>query len=1066
MGVACGLAATACLAASACQAAPDLHPFNIPPQPLDTAIAAFEAASHAQVLYDPNLVRVRQAPALQGTFSDLDALNRLLQGSHLAARTTAQGVMLIVPDDAPPAAEPAPAPQPAPVGPPTVVVITGYRASVEDALRLKRHASGVLDAIVAEDMAKFPDSNLAEALQRLPSVTLIIGDGGEGRNITVRGLGPMFSRVRVDGMAAASLTGASDKFGPTNNARTFDFNVFASDIFSALLVSKSASSDQEEGSLGATVDLKVPKPFDFHGTSAFSLTARAAYNTFSGKTDPHLNMEYVRKSRSGRFGILASLAYQVDSTREVGYSAADVLSAGMSGNGLGSGAAVQPFCTPIGYPVTSPSPIDQADKGATATTCARGDPRTGTLDAYNTIMALRSPLAPDTPASGAFFPRLPRFLVSSQRQHRTAGTLSFQFRPDADTDLSADLVYTQYRDLRQDNYIEAMSFGRPVTVNGQPMVSVKDVRFTPDGSLLYGLFDGVDVRSEGLTDRFTTTFMQGDVSFRKRVAPRLELSGEIGLSNSMYDNPMRLQLFMDAIDTRDFSLDFRGNSRNVPTITFGGIDVDKVSNFSYQPALVDGTVLGGFSMQGKPLLDRSDNRTATLNARWDVHDDVAIKAGYEYRQEVFLTRSYNLVPSQTAVQSGIDLSALTMEIGDLGAIARYGAPDRWVAIDPGKWAQAVDMDDFRYCGVECGAARGQVTETTHAVYLMADFHSAPDWPVSVRGNAGVRYFGTAQTALGHIPVAAPAGALYPLVGVPNTVSRHYGSLLPSANLVFDLSKDLLLRLSAGKVIARPDLYVLTPSASVNGITRNGTINNPYLDPIRASTFDASLEWYFAPDALASLGVFRKDISSYIQKVTSQIPFNQLGLPNALLDNTNSLPTDVFTIAQWTNTRGGPLSGVELNYQQNFDFLPGVWKNLGVISNYTHVTSRIRYVLTSANGAPTSTVTADLIGLSRNSASLTLFYEDSRFGLRLAGNYKGRYIRAIPASPGSDLQGNAPTTFIDASASWKLSSRVKLFIEAQNLTDEHNRQYVDSVRQDPLYDTTTGRTIRAGLSLRY
>ena len=117
------------------------------------------------------------------------------------------------------------------------VTVTGYRASLEKALDIKRAEAGVVDAIVAEDIGKFPDLNLAESLQRIPGV-VITRDAGEGRNISVRGLDSNFTRVRVNGMEALTTVGSSDQNGGSNRGRGFDFNVFASDLFSQLLVRK------------------------------------------------------------------------------------------------------------------------------------------------------------------------------------------------------------------------------------------------------------------------------------------------------------------------------------------------------------------------------------------------------------------------------------------------------------------------------------------------------------------------------------------------------------------------------------------------------------------------------------------------------------------------------------------------------------------------------------------------------------------------------------------------------------------------------------------------------------
>ncbi len=144
----------------------------------------------------------------------------------------------------------------------------------------------MVDAIVAEDIGKFPDLNLAESLQRIPGV-VITREAGEGRNISVRGLGPDFTRVRINGMEALTTVGAGDQSGGTNRGRGFDFNVFASDLFSQLVVRKTASADVEEGSLGATVDLRTARPFDYDGFT-FAASGQAGYNQMAEKADPRL----------------------------------------------------------------------------------------------------------------------------------------------------------------------------------------------------------------------------------------------------------------------------------------------------------------------------------------------------------------------------------------------------------------------------------------------------------------------------------------------------------------------------------------------------------------------------------------------------------------------------------------------------------------------------------------------------------------------------------------------------------------------------------------------------------
>ena len=153
------------------------------------------------------------------------------------------------------------------------IEVTGYRLSLRNAIDIKKNASVMMDAINAEDIADFPDANLAESLQRLPGVALD-RDNGEGRSITVRGLGSDFTRVRLNGLETLSTAAASDSGTSPNRGRGFDFNVFASDLFSSLEVTKTASASADEGSLGATVDLVTGKPLDYKGTQARAVGGR------------------------------------------------------------------------------------------------------------------------------------------------------------------------------------------------------------------------------------------------------------------------------------------------------------------------------------------------------------------------------------------------------------------------------------------------------------------------------------------------------------------------------------------------------------------------------------------------------------------------------------------------------------------------------------------------------------------------------------------------------------------------------------------------------------------------
>jgi TonB-dependent receptor len=931
------------------------------------------------------------------------------------------------------------------------ITVTGFRASLNTALNQKRENLAAVDSIISEDIGKFPDSNLAESMQRIPGVALSRGDGGEGKNISVRGLGAGFTRVRINGMEGTSQTGSSDIYGAGNAGRSFDFNIFPSEIFSELSVRKTLSADVEEGSLGATVDLKAPKPLAFNDELTMTGTMRGVYNDAGESVDPRLSGLIAKKFAEDTFGVLLSIAYSDRHIREVGYSAVNILPAYVNDG----------FCSPAGYPTQNPA--NNVTKGVTAANCSTDNPRTSTTEAYDLLQSLTG--ISGRPGGGVFFPRIPRYLNSEQDAKRTGGSLTFEWEPSEDTNVSFDTLYSKYDVVRHDNYIDALSFARNVNNNGQPMVSLKALEVDKYGSLSYGLFDGVDLRSESLVDRFSSTFLQNNINFSHHFSDAFDVNVLIGKSTSEFDNPERLTVNLDAIDTDNYSIDFRGGG-NIPVIQYG-VNVNDPGIFNYAAGKADGTVLGNW---GTRKLNRTtDNTTAEVNFGWKLTDQFKLKFGAQSRESDFQTETMNVAPAYIATRdlpAGITVANFTRSVDGVKDVLGSSALGDYIGVDHEKWKDAVGYNDFVWCGAECGAQSPEVKETVDSVYLMTEF-TFEDWTLPVRGDLGVRYIETEQESVGFVPTTAPAGAPYPTYAKQANVDRTYDDVLPSTNVVVEFAPSLLGRLSFAEVMSRPELGTLIPSGSITTTTRTGSVGNPYLESIHAKTYDAALEWYFDEGALASIAYFEKDIDTYIQVISSMVPYTELGLPNSLLDGTSSSPTDLFTVNRSANTPGGPLKGFELNLQLPLTFLPGFWSDFGILANYMHVDSDINYILQSANGVPTLTTTNAMAGLSKEAASGTIYYENDVFSFRTTGSYRGAYLRAIPSGGNdSDVMGNLPTFFVDASASYNLTENIKLILEAQNLTDERNTLYIDSKREDPLFETVIGRTFTLGISAKF
>ncbi len=1068
-------AAAAWLAAGFACAQGSLHNFDIPAEDLGTALNAFGAVSNTQVLYDAGLVRARTGHAVHGSYSAADAMKLLLADSGLTWRTTDSGVMLIS------AAKPAP-PPPAPVTPvtvaappaplprvddeTTVIVISSYRTSLQSALGLKKRSTGIVDAIVAEDIAKFPDANLAEAIQRIPGVTLTRADGGEGRQITVRGLQGSFTRVRIDGIEGTTATGASDIQGSTNRGRAFDFSVFASELFKAIEVRKTSSADIEDGSLGATVDLRTARPFDSPGFH-YAASAQSMRNDLEGGVHPRfaaLVSNTWEAPFGGRFGALASLAWSKRTVEEEGYEAVDVLPAGGQDGG---------FCSPAGF--GAPNPAVNPAKGTDALNCAAGIPRTSDPAAYNTVFSRYDAWAPTTPGSGAFAPRLPRYRRSLTDYERLGATLALQWRPSAATTLNLDLMYGKFRNTRYDNYLEMISNGRNLAAAGKPYSSITAAEFAPDGTWVYGRLNGADLRSEGLRDKYVTTYKQWVLSGHHDVGDRLRVDVLLGANDSLLNEPERTTVDIDVPNVSGFSWDFRRNS-NVPWLTYG-VDVTNPATFALDSGFApDGTIHG--TWLGRSLITETKLKTAEIDAVYDFGSHVSLKGGLEARDNDWWNLEYAPAGAPVTLPAGVSLADVTRRITGFGTGLDNVSTSSWVAIDLDKLLKVYNID----CG--CSDVPGaqpasippprDVHERIKAAYLLGQFNwQAGD--VGVRGDAGVRYVRTDVTASG----AAASGNTY----IPVSVPSHYNDILPSLNVALSLPRNVVLRLSVARVLSRPEYVQLAPSLVINTTVQTLNIGNPSLAPIRADTVDLQGEWYFARDSLLSLGLFHKRIGSFVQNFSALLPYNTLGLPDALLTNNGactlnggvnpclSTPTSAFNVTRAMNTRGGPIDGVELSYQQPFSFLPGAWKNLGVLANLTHITSSVEYITALDN--PTTpadegrSVRGDFPGLSRDAVNLILYYEDRQFGGRVSMSYKSRAINtALGDVQGADFTYTDPATYLDASFTWHVDRHLNLTLEGSNLSDQPVRYGKDTGRDDTLLYVHSGRTVTMGLSYKF
>ena len=862
------------------------------------------------------------------------------------------------------------------------IVVTGFRESLNSALGMKRRETATIDAIKAEDIAEFPDLNLAESLQRIPGVA-ISRVNGEGRNISVRGLGPEYTRVRINGMEAIGTTGGTDNSGGVNRGRGFDFNIFSSDLFNSLSVRKTATADVEEGSLGATVDLQTSHPLDYKKPTAV-ISAQASYNDLRRRATPRISGLLTTSTEDGSFGVLLSFAYEERSLIEEGANITRWTYGGFNG-GFSTASTL------AGYTIAQ---INNSD-----------------------------------PTTALYHPRIPGLVSYDIFQKRLGGAASIQWRPSSSTLLTIDGLFSRLDGTRKEAQFQAISFSR--SGSGKPQTIIRSGTVDANRNIISGTFDNVDLRTQARYDKLVTDFYQVTANLDQKLGDSLKFGAVVGYANSAFRNPIQTTVTLDAANTGNFYYDF---STRFPTIK-PGVDITNPATFAFTN--------GTSEVRIRPQTVDNSFTTAKGFLEWTASPQLKLKGGLDWRRFSYSSTERRRLQGETVVQTltPAQIAAATTLFSGFGRglTIPSGTPTSFIVPDLAKFAALYGIySDPLYAtgGIENATARGSyvtVTEKDLGAWGMAEFNLAGAG-LPIRGDIGLRYVRTSQFSTGY----AAQGATINLV----TAQRDYGRWLPSGNLVFDVTDKLLARVGAAKTIARAGIASIAPGGNLNvsGGNRTFSTGNPDLVPTTSTNVDLSLEWYPTRGAIYAVSAFQKKIGTFVQTLSTTVPFSSLGLPASLLTGTTASPTDSFIVSQPVNSSGGMLRGMEVNVQQPFSFLPGLFSHFGVLANYTYVSSNIQY-LTAANGS--TSVTAALVGLSKHAANGTLYYEDEKFSVRGSIAYRSGYLTAVPGTEGNSYNGTNGTINVDAQLSYNITPKLKLSLEMINLTDELNDQFVDS-----------------------
>jgi TonB-dependent receptor len=796
------------------------------------------------------------------------------------------------------------------------IVVTGMRSSLTNAANIKKGSDQVQDSIVAEDIGKFPDTSVAETLQRIPGVQMSRNTRGEGNTYVVRGLKQVMTTV--DGRSL---------FGTTN--RTANLLDFSTDILAGLDVYKTATADQIEGGLGGLINIRTARPFDFNGFH-LSMSGSGVYSQFQKRVGPRVSGVLSDRwdTSIGEIGVLVGGQF------EKYYSA--------------------------GYQVATNNYSDN-----TSLFDVNGDGAKG------------------TPADTVTIPGQVRPEYETGNRLRESAYGSVQWRPSSDFELHLDTIYTKSNGAA----IMKQLAVKPDSASTGTSVTLKDGSTVPSA---YTISNAAVKSTSNYYDDpyFTTNIALGG----KYTSGKLTASFEGSYVRSHGPFYARAGTIQGRAGTATFDL-----SGATPDVSVTGFDptdpasYPQVSYFEYG-VYADGrepSFRGDLSYD----VDLGPLKTLMGGFRWSHH-----RAIYD-----FFTAS-----SSSSILSTADLTSATPD--DLFT-NRNTSIEQWLTV-----SNSV-LSNERRTHTVFGLSPSDPTpdpsthydyrETTFAGYAEGKFGFNLG-PVPVDGNLGLRFVRTVprQTVL----VKDDSGNYTPLTG-----GTPYNDWLPSANVRFLFTPNLFLRLAFSKAITRPDFGNLSPAILANPSTLSATGGNPSLKPTQADQYDASLEYYFGRSNYASVALFQRDVTGFIETFYGPETVNG----------------ETYQVSRPRNSSGGTIKGFEVTYQQFFDFLPGLLSGLGFQGNYTYVDSAL-----SVHGLDYK-IPADQ--LSKNSFNLTGIYEKGPVSLHVSYNWRSKSL-VSSSSTKKQMLWMAPQKSLDLSLSYSITKHFQIKADVVNATLAYENEY--------------------------
>lgn len=1049
---------------------------NISESNLGAALSALSMQTGVLVLYPYELTQVRDVHPVVGLHTVRESLDSLLEGTGFSGSVTPQGVVIITRSVL---AEPAPKFSAVDNGRATeTVTVTGYRASLAMAAAVKRSNTNFSDLIFAEDTGKFPDLNIAESINRVPGIQLTRDGNGEGVQVSIRGLGPSFTKVVLNDMPIAVASDGPFGFGNAN--REVDLDMFPTELFTKISVSKTPTADMVEGGISGVVDMENVRPFDrpeegFH----LNYSVLDQYADSNGSFSPRGTL-IASYNWGNKLGVLFGVSVHHYMYRNDGYgSVTEALSGVVDQVPAGS----CPDCNTIGTgknfhwatvvpPGVSPDP--SLGIGATGS-------------AYNYSGGIRTPGGTSglstTDLSNAIIGYLPAEASTWGKKNRLSNLVAIQYRPMEDLLVNLDVLYEYsqraFESAGMDWYVRntcntagtANNCMIPVNVVTDSQHYITSGRFLNASFFLnqYASYENLD-------------FLDIHPNVDWDVNGWLKIRAGADYNDSHLHRRMWTYLIQTTPGTGIY-VDYRmAPGTDIPIIKTNADLTDPNAGWQW------------YEVRVQPEFRRTINRDADWNATLG-SETTNFKIGYSYNQTYrYIDARDNSNNAQNCVL-GTSTSSDLCTMPD-GTVLPAGAAPLVPNSELSQYLTSLPIGNFlhltnqavgykNYISVKMraleaatqiagfvdtapfsangaiGANRsGTLNESTHAAFAEVD-HIADFLDRDVHINAGVRFFDTEQAITGPASVAGATQFI--------TTKRSYNSFLPAINISTEVWTDLVLRAAGSRTVTRANPNSMLPGISFGSAQLSPiTAGNPNLQPYYSTNFDVGAEYYLGGPGVISIDFFKKNISNFTGNQQVVEPFSATSIPLSLLTttqladyNANGGPNEVVTVNTMVNLQQKlHLTGFEFSYVQPLDVL---FEGFGLTATYTRVIQSVDPGLTLSQAQGLAT------GIAPFTFNVGGYYEDNDLSIRLTYNYIARFIdTATPASDGImqpgyrdsygqlDLSTSCNVPWLDGT----LFQGAQLTFDALNLANARQRRYIGNT-DDPLSATYAGTSYLVG-----